>query len=367
MKFFSSLAVFTIVLFFYSCNNEKPSRAVLTNFHDMYPTIASVSWEWDKEDQEWEASFKDRGQEIAVSYDQEGNWLETEKEIAQSDIPFFVRDLIEKRYPGFLLSEIEWIETPQAEGYEVQLSKNDSSVELLIDKSGNILKEEKETENLSEVETTEIPPPKVRFSDEFDMDAYTFSTRGRNQYFILEPGYQLILEGSDGEDRVRLEITILEDTEWIGNIETRVMEEKEMGNSEIVEISRNFVAFCIETSDIFYFGEDVDIYEDGQVVNHEGAWRADQKNCKAGILMPGRTLIGARYYQELAPGVAMDRAEIISTDEQQETPSGWFDHCLKTLETSALNLQEKEYKFYAPNIGLIREENLLLVSHGFFR
>lgn len=150
----------------------------------------------------------------------------------------------------------------------------------------------------------------------------------------------------------------------IGKIETRIVEERETENDQLVEISRNFFAFCNETADIFYFGEETDIYKDGEVVEHEGSWRADENGCRAGIIMPGRILLGARYYQEYAPGIALDRAENISATEIKETPAGTFSGCLKTLETSGLNPNEKEYKLYAPGIGLIRDEDLVLVKYG---
>ena len=55
----------------------------------------------------------------------------------------------------------------------------------------------------------------------------------------------------------------------------------------------------------------------------EDAWTAEGEN-KAGVAMPGLALLGARYYQEIAPGVAMDRAEIVSTSETKQTPAGNF-------------------------------------------
>ena len=71
-----------------------------------------------------------------------------------------------------------------------------------------------------------------------------------------------------------------------------------------------------------------------------------------------------KYYQEIAPGEAMDRAEIMSLDEVCETPAGTFSNCLKVKETSALNPFEKEYKYHAPKIGLIRDEDLELTKHA---
>ncbi len=205
-----------------------------------------------------------------------------------------------------------------------------------------------------------------QFTETLMTNSCTFATTGRNQYFILEPGYQLVLEGMDGKDKGYLEITVLNETKKIGNVETRVVEENESVNGKTVEISRNFFAFCKETGSVYYFGEEVDMYKDGKIVNHEGAWTAVGNN-KAGVAMPGLILLGARYYQEIAPGIAMDRAEIISMSETKQTPAGNFINCLKTEETTPLELKDKEYKIYAPGIGLVQEEKLLLVKYGFIK
>jgi hypothetical protein len=204
------------------------------------------------------------------------------------------------------------------------------------------------------------------FTDSFNVESCTFSTRGWNTYFMLQPGYQLVLEGVEDGDTARLVITVLNETKMIGGIETRVVEENESENGETTEISRNFYAYCEETGSIFYFGEEVDIYKDGKIVSHGGAWIAEGNN-KPGVIMPGLCLLGARYYQEIAPGIATDKAEIVSISEIYKTPAGNFTGCLKTEETSALNPKEREFKHYAPGIGLIQDENLLLVRYGYVK
>ena len=204
------------------------------------------------------------------------------------------------------------------------------------------------------------------FTDTFNLGNCEFSTTGRNQFFILEPGYQLTLEGKEDGQQTKLVITVLNETKKIGNVETRIMEEKESVNGNIVEISRNYFAFCQQTSSIFYFGEAVDNYKNGKVSNHEGAWIAEGKN-KAGLMMPGDILIGARFYQEIAPGIAMDRAEIISITEKLKTAAGAFSNCLKSEETTPLEPKNREYKIYAPGIGLIKDGELTLVNYGFVK
>jgi hypothetical protein len=206
---------------------------------------------------------------------------------------------------------------------------------------------------------------KATWTESFNLEECNFSPTGRNNCFILEPGYQLTLEGVGGQEGVQLVITVLNETVTIGDVETRVVEERETENGVLVEVSRNFFAICTQTGSVFYFGEDVDIYEDGEIVSHEGAWRAGTGGAKAGLMMPGIILLGARYYQEVAPGVAMDRAEILNSEEIVESPAGRFDKCLKIEETTPLEPGVKEYKFYAEGIGLVRDEDLLLTEYGF--
>ena len=198
---------------------------------------------------------------------------------------------------------------------------------------------------------------------EFDIAKCNMLTTGKNPYFVLEPGFQLVLEGGD----TKLQITVLEETKTVGGVVTRVVEEKEWKGGEIHEVSRNYFAMCEQTKDVFYFGEDVDNYKNGKVDNHEGAWLAGTNGNKPGLMMPGTPKLKMRYYQEIAPDVAMDRAEIVSLEETCKTPAGTFSGCMKVKEGSAIELFAKEYKYHAPGIGLVRDEDLLLTRHGFIK
>jgi len=203
---------------------------------------------------------------------------------------------------------------------------------------------------------------------EFGMSERILEPTGRNEFFILEPGFQLVLRGStgvSGTTNERLEITVLDETREVDGVITRVVEEREWKNDELYEVARNFFAIDNETGDVFYFGEEVDFYKDGEIVSHKGAWIAGNNDATAGLIMPGDPKVGMMYYQELAPNVAMDRAEIISIDEIFKTPAGEFSNCLKIKEGTALKPKVIEYKTYAPGIGLIQDEKLLLTKHGF--
>jgi len=196
---------------------------------------------------------------------------------------------------------------------------------------------------------------------EFNLSKRTLVPSGRNNYFILEPGFRLVLESRF----TKLVVTVLDETKVIQGITTRVVEEKEWIRDELYEVSKNFFAIDKDTKDVFYFGEEVDFYKNRKVADHYGSWIAGKKNAKPGLQMAGNPKVGIRYYQELAPKIAMDRAEIISLDDELDTPAGKFTNCLTTKEGTALNFREVEFKTYAPGIGLIQDENLLLTKHGF--
>ena len=104
---------------------------------------------------------------------------------------------------------------------------------------------------------------------------------------------------------------------------------KETINGALVEVSQNYFAICNKTNTVFYFGEQ-DIYEDGQIIDHAGSWEAGFDGAMPGIVMPGVMLLGGKYFQEVAPNVAMDGPEIISMSEEVTTPAGTFKNCLET-------------------------------------
>jgi hypothetical protein len=211
------------------------------------------------------------------------------------------------------------------------------------------------------------PKDDACWREEFGLSRRSLTPTGRNNYCVLEPGFQLILEkGKEGEKgHEKLAITVLDETKKVDGVATRVVEEKEWRNGKLVEVSRNYLAICKKSGDVFYFGEEVDNYRDGKMVGHAGAWLAGLNGAKAGLIMPAKPKVGMKYYQEMAPKVAMDRAEVVALDATLKTPAGSFTKCLKTKEGTPLDPREEEFKHYAPGIGLVQDEDLLLTQRGF--
>ena len=191
----------------------------------------------------------------------------------------------------------------------------------------------------------------------FPVDKSKLASTGVNPYFNLTPGHRLHYE----HGRDTRTTTVLAETKKIDGVEARVVEDRETSNGQLTELTQDYYAFDPATKDVYYFGEDVDVYKNGKVVSHEGSWLSGVKGAKFGLMMPGEAKVGQRFYQEQAPGVGMDRAEIVALGERITTPAGTFDKCLHTRESSAIE-KGSEDKWYAPGVGLVKDSEFVLVN-----
>jgi hypothetical protein len=201
-----------------------------------------------------------------------------------------------------------------------------------------------------------------------------FSLAIDNSYFPLPVGQQWVLGGQDQGETIGLRITVLDQTERFrfGSVKvtTRVVEEAEWADTDgdgvidadedLIEVSLNYFA---QTHDgtVCYFGEDVDIYESGAVVSHEGAWRADDPGNAPGIFMPAAPEVGMTFQQELAPGVAEDQATIVKIGTVS-VPAGTFQRAITIRDFNPLD-GSRSTKVYAPGVGLIRDDRLELIRY----
>jgi len=292
---------------------------------------------------------------VVIGFSSRVGAQERKVDVLPEELPAVIKKAMEKAFPEGQIIRIQ----KEAEGenpgqYDVDIRSGGKVYEVEISPEGKVLEKK-------EIAPGAGAPPGAqdkKWTEFFDLENRTFSSVGRNRFFILQPGHQLVLESSTE----KVVITVLDETKKIGGVETRVVEEREEEKGELKEVSRNFYAICKGHGDVFYFGEEVDDYKDGKIVKHSGEWRADQKDSRAGIMMPGTILLGARYYQEIAPN-AMDRAEIMRDDVTMETPAGTFKNCVRIEETSGIDPGEKCYKTYAPGVGLIQDEDLVLTSY----
>jgi hypothetical protein len=202
--------------------------------------------------------------------------------------------------------------------------------------------------------------PAKDFQSVFAVEKKNLGVKGSNPYFPLTPGYQLSYRHGKDTDT----LTVLSETKTIDGVECRIVEDREMKNGLVVEVTRDYYAIDSTTNDVFYMGEDVDVYKNGKVSGHEGAWLSGVNGAKFGLMMPGTPKPGQKFQQEVAPGAGQDLAEIISTNEKISTPAGSFEKCVHVVETSPVEKSLHDHKWYAPGIGQVKDAEMLLVKYG---
>jgi hypothetical protein len=193
--------------------------------------------------------------------------------------------------------------------------------------------------------------------DQFDINKRDLLPTGNNPYLTMQPGRVLtLMKGRD-----TLTVTILPDTQDVDGVTAGILEERETKGGALIEVSRNFFATDKNTGDVYYFGEDVDNYKNGKVVDHESAWRAGLQGARFGLMIPARPMVGQKFFQEIAPKVAMDRVEIVAIDETVKTRAGTFEHCVHLRETTPLE-RDVSHKYYAPGVGIIKDDDFELTK-----
>jgi hypothetical protein len=121
-------------------------------------------------------------------------------------------------------------------------------------------------------------------------------------------------------------------------------------NGRLVEDTYDWYAQDRE-GNLWYLGEDTKEYEDGRVVSTKGSWEAGVKGAQAGIVLPAHPRPGLSYRQEYYAGQAEDRARVLSLDGKAKVPFGSFGPCLVTADTTPLEPNLLEHKYFARGVG----------------
>jgi hypothetical protein len=192
------------------------------------------------------------------------------------------------------------------------------------------------------------------------LDPADFSTHISNPLFPISLTGPKVFDGEEEDDEgdlvpSRLESRVLPQTKVVAGVTTAVLEEKAYVDGVIVEVAFDYFAQHRDGS-VWYFGEDVDNYEDGVLKDHASAWLAGVDGAQPGIIMPASPVVGQTFQQERAPGVAEDEATVLALNETVTVPAGTYTGCMKTEDRNPLENNPPENKWHCPGIGLVREE-----------
>ncbi len=173
-----------------------------------------------------------------------------------------------------------------------------------------------------------------------------------NPFFLLVPGYTRIYKS--GTETIT--VTVTQNTKEIMGVTCAVIHDVVVAEGEMIEDTYDWYAQD-EDGNVWYFGEATQAFKDGQT-STEGSWTAGVDGALPGVVMWGNpeAKVGAVYRQEYYAGHAEDMGKVLSLSDSAMTPAASCEGtCLVTEDTTPLEPDVLEHKYYAPGIGFIYE------------
>lgn len=199
------------------------------------------------------------------------------------------------------------------------------------------------------------PPTAVPQSDEpVELDPAEFTAEVTNPWFPLKPGTRwTYLETTEDGEQVRVVVTATTMTREIANgVTARVVRDTVTLDGKIIEDTLDWYAQDAEGT-VWYLGEDTAEFEDGELTTREGSFEAGVDGAQAGVIMPAEPQVGMTYRQEYYEGEAEDHGEVLALGQQASVPAGDYDGLVQTADTTPLEPDVLEHKYYAEGVGLV--------------
>jgi hypothetical protein len=132
-------------------------------------------------------------------------------------------------------------------------------------------------------------------------------------------------------------------------ITARVVKDVVTHHGTPVEVTRDWYAqdFC---GTLWYFGEHTIAYRHGKP-HDNGTWHAGRHGNMPGVALPAKPKVGLSYREEYSKGLAEDQSRVLAPDEQVHVRAGHFKHVLMTEDSSPIEPNVSELKFYAHGSG----------------
>jgi len=178
--------------------------------------------------------------------------------------------------------------------------------------------------------------------------SFTNPTDITNPLFPSTGLTQVIQLGEEERKPSRVEATRLPTTktiEWNGRrVETVVQQYVAFLDRRMVEVALDYFAQADDGS-VWYFGEAVSNYKDGDVADHEGTWTAG-KDGPPGMIMPAHPKRGDVYRPENIPALVFEEDTVQSVGATVDGPRGRVEGAIVVREHLMDNTFEN--KVFAP-------------------
>ncbi|MCA9831056.1 MAG: hypothetical protein R3B97_10150 [Dehalococcoidia bacterium] len=184
------------------------------------------------------------------------------------------------------------------------------------------------------------------------LDPADFVGRIDNVYLPFRPGNRWVYESEDGTERI--EVEVLSETRVVMGITATVVRDTVYEDGDLVEDTWDWYAQD-KDGNVWYLGEDTAEYEDGKIIDHNGAWEAGVDGALPGIAMWAQPVVNKSYRQEYSKGEAEDLARIEKIDGKETVQGTAYEKVVVIREWTPLDPEFVEEKYYAPGVGVILE------------
>lgn len=185
-----------------------------------------------------------------------------------------------------------------------------------------------------------------------------FTTNITNPYFTLPVGKKMSYEEEAEGDLETIEIEIENRMNTIMGVETIVYRDKVYVEGVLVEDTEDYLAQDT-AGNVWYFGENVNNYENGVLQDHAGSWLAGVDGALPGIWIKANHTVDGSYRQEYYPGEAEDMRDVVAIDQTVTTKLATYTGCVKMYDWTPLDADSREHKYYCPAVGaLVLNENV---------
>jgi len=178
-----------------------------------------------------------------------------------------------------------------------------------------------------------------------------------NPWFPLPAGAWWRYEGRSDAEGETTEITVTDETKIVMGVRAVVVRDVVKVDGVVVEDTRDWFAQDRD-GNVWYLGEAVTDFVDGEPSGTAGSWEAGVDGAKPGIVMPATPTVGTVHRQEYLVGEAEDIMRIIDTGGELDVPSGRFQDVVETEDWNPLEPSQLETKAYAKGVGKIREADV---------
>lgn len=196
-------------------------------------------------------------------------------------------------------------------------------------------------------------------AQDFNPENFDRSTTIDNPWFPLDPGTQLVFEGSTREEDKRVQhrvaFTVTDLAKEIGGVRNVVVWERDWRAGELQEAELALFAQDNE-GNVWHLGQYPEEYEAGKVVAAP-AWFHGLKRARAGIAMKAHPRLGApAYSQGFAPPPInwVDRAEVHELGTRTCVPVRCYQDVLVAREFEPDKPESFQLKYYARGVGNVK-------------